>query len=148
MSAKGYYAKSMVVARATGIPYRQNDMVVDAASGRLLIRRHAVERLGLDTQHYVQMLTPRDDGRMYVEIRRDERGLLGQHLRYVAGQKNMHCHARKMARQWCMLHRVRELRMRIRSEREMSDGVRMLEVERVDDMCEMYHWDSRAKSRK
>ena len=45
---KGYYAKSMVVSRLTGIPYRQNDLVMDAANGRVLIRRHAVESLGLE----------------------------------------------------------------------------------------------------
>ena len=140
---KGYYSMSMVVTRATGIPYRQNDLVMDAVNGRVLIRRHAVERLGLGTKDFMLLRRP-TDGRYVIELRRDERGLLGQHLSWT-GKRTMQFNARGMVRQWCMGHGVRELRMRIKAAAEVSQGVRELELERVDDLCEMYHWDSRKK---
>ena len=140
---KGYYAKSMVVSRLTGIPYRQNDLVMDAANGRVLIRRHAVESLGLETSDFMLLRNP-TDGRYVIEVRRDERGLLGQHLT-VTGKRTMQFNARQMVRQWCLRHGVRELRMRIRKAETIGEGVRALEMERVDDLCEMYHWDSRKK---
>lgn len=144
MSYKGYYAKSMVVTRATGIPYRQNDIVVSGVSGRLMIRSSTVDSLGLTEDHFAQMKGSRYS-RMWIELRYDPERRLGQHLRFVKGQRNMQCYARKAARQWCRHHGVDELRLRIVAELVESDRVRLLEVERVDDMCEHYHWDSRKK---
>jgi len=142
--AHGYYAKSMVVTRLTGIPYRQNDVVLSSASGRVLWRSHAVERLGLDEACFCLLLMPRE-GRYTMEVREDRAGLLGQHLRSVGGCRNMQLHARQMVRQWCRRERVDELRMRVTEVTEKGGGVRHIVLERVDDLCEMYHWDSRRK---
>ena len=140
---KAYYAKSMVVARATGIPYRQNDMMLSKDSGRILVRSQAAEQLEMSEEDYAMLCG--QPGRLAMVVRRDQNGLLGQHVKKVEGQQNMQWNQRSMVRQWCMAYKTSQLRLRVKSVVKLKNGTRLVEMEKVDDMCEMFQWASRAK---
>ena len=143
---KAYYAKSMLVARATGIPYRQNDIMISASSGRVLLRSNVVSDYHLNEEWYMQLTN--HDGKMGAEIRWDEMGRLGEHLRFVDGQTNMLFYDRQLARSWCLAaHENGQLRLRITKADRSQRGLIVLEFEKVDDMCAMYNdeWGTRKK---
>lgn len=146
-SRKAYYSPSMMVTRLTGIPYRQNHMTVNAENGRILVRSEAVEILGLTEDDYC-MLRGIPGGGMAMEIHKDPRGLLGQHIRRVTGQENMQWYQHQMARQLCNMLHVTQLRLRMTIVQHMSDNVRLVHLERVDDICEHTHWDDRSKDKR
>lgn len=145
---RAYYAKSMIVARATGVPYRQNDLLLDADNGRVLLRSSIVQELRLTENHFMQLMVR--DGRMMAEIRWDEMGLLGEHLRFVDGQRNMLMYDRRMCRMFCSVYRKRELRLIVKRAILPRRGLYLLELEKVDDMCEMFNeqWGTRRRKRR
>ena len=140
---KAYWAKSMVVSRLTGVPYRQNDILINAVNGRVLIRSLAVHGLTIDTDCFVQLQCK--EGRLLLRVMEDKRHLLKQHPRNVKGQKNMVLYARQQARQACMMYGVDQLRAVVKGAVRVSDKEVIAELERVDDLAEMYEWSSRRK---
>ena len=148
---KAYWSKSMVVARLTGVPYRQNDLVMSAVNGRILIRSLSVDGLSINEDSYVQLLC-KPDGRLLLSVMDDPKHLLNQHVRYVKGgtgdnQGNMYLYARQQVRQACMKHGVKELRCRVKSVVRVSGSQVVAELVRVDDMAEMYGWAKRGKKK-
>lgn len=142
---RAYWAKSMVIARLTGVPYRQNDMVVSKRSGRVLFRSQCVERMELDEDSFVLMRMPTQDGRLMMEVWQDPGGKLGEHVKREAGQENMRCYQRCMARVWCNMHKVDELRLEIKAMARVSDRMILVEVDRVEDIAELCCFNSRKK---
>ena len=138
---KAYWAKSMVVARLTGVPYRQNDILINAVNGRVLIRSLSAHGLTIDTDSFVQLQCK--EGRLLLRVMEDKRHLLKQHPRYVKGQANMVLYARQQARQACMMYGVKQLRAVVKGVVRVSDKEVVAELERVDDLAEMYDWGSR-----
>ena len=118
----------MVVARLTGVPYRQNDMVLDAVNGRIFVQLQCAS-----------------DGRLLLRVMDDKRHLLRQHPRYVKGQCNMVLYARQQVRQACMKYGVKMLRAKVKSAVRVSEREVVAELERVDDLAEMYGWGSRRR---
>lgn len=156
--AKGYWAKSSIVKRLTGIPYRQNDMVMNARNGRILVRGECAGSLGMTESTFLNLLLPKDgkEPELRMEIWEDEKGLLSQHMRYVratAGkekegenlQRNMLCYNRMMVRQWCSTMKTEELRLTVKAVLKISDRKKILIVGKTEDICSHYHWDSRKK---
>lgn len=163
---KAYWSKSMVVARLTGVPYRQNDLVMDAANGRILIRSLSASGLTITDDSFVQLVC-KPDGRLLLIVLDDPKHLLSQHPRYVKGttdnrqqttdapaadatetgakQRNMVLYARQQVRMACQMHKVKELRCRVKGVSRVSRTEVVAELERVDDMAERYKWGSRAK---
>ena len=138
---KAYWAKSMVVARLTGVPYRQNDILINAVNGRVLIRSLSVSGLTIDRDSFVQLQCK--EGRLLLRVMEDKRHLLRQHPRYIRGQANMVLYARQQARQACMMYGVEQLRAVVKGVVRVSDKEVIAELERVDDMAEMYGWNKR-----
>lgn len=146
----------MVVARLTGVPYRQNDLVMDAANGRILIRSTSASDLTIDEDKYVQLIC-KPVRRMILGILDDPKHLLSQHPRYVNAknvndndnenlkQGNMVLYARQQVRMACQMYKVKELRCRVKSVVRLSKTEVVAELEKVDDMAEMYGWGSRRK---
>ena len=151
----------MVVSRLTGLPYRLNDLVMDAANGRVLIRSLSACDMTITEDSFVQIQC-HQDGRLLMRVLDDPRHLLKQHPRYVKGtgksekikdksdstdksQRNMYLYARQQVRQACQKYGVKELRCKIVSAVRVSDKEVVAELKRVDDMAEMYGWGSRAK---
>ena len=146
----------MVVARLTGVPYRQNDLVMDAANGRILIRSLSASGLTITDDSFVQLVC-KPDGRLLLIVLDDPKRLLKQHPRYVNAknvnvndnenlkQRNMVLYARQQVRMACQMHKVKELRCRVKGVSRVSRTEVVAELERVDDMAERYKWGSRAK---
>lgn len=138
----------MVVARLTGVPYRQNDLVMDAANGRILIRSLSASGLTITDDSFVQLVC-KPDGRLLLIVLDDPKHLLKQHPRYIKGneqtQRNMVLYARQQVRMACQMHKVKELRCRVKGVSRVSRTEVVAELERVDDMAERYKWGSRAK---
>lgn len=151
---KAYWSKSMVVARLTGVPYRQNDLVMDAANGRILIRSLSASGLTITDDSFVQLVC-KPDGRLLLIVLDDPKHLLSQHPRYVNAknvndnenlkQRNMVLYARQQVRMACQMHKVKELRCRVKGVSRVSRTEVVAELERVDDMAERYKWGSRTK---
>lgn len=136
----------MVVSRLTGVPYRQNDLVMDAVNGRVLIRSLSADGLTINGDSFVQVQCARD-GRLLLRVIRDERHLLKQHPRYDRMQRNMYLYARQQVRMACQKYKVRQLRCRVKNVVRVSTNEVVAELERVDDLAEIYEWGSRKKGR-
>lgn len=144
---KAYYAISMVVSRLTGIPYRLNDITINARNGRVLVRSESAERMGLTEECFVMLAEPTKKG-FVMEVWQDKEGLLGQHVRKVAGQSNMQFYSRDMARRWAFKMGKEEMRMHVVSVFRESEKHRIVVVEETQDMASKYRWKTRMKQSK
>lgn len=144
----------MVVARLTGVPYRQNDLVLDSVNGRILIRSLSASGLTITEDSFVQLVC-KPDGRLLLAVMDDPKHLLSQHPRYVnvknvndndnQKQRNMVLYSRQQVRMACLMHKVKELRCRVKGVSRAGKNQVVAELEKVDDMAEMYGWGSRRK---
>lgn len=141
---KAYYAMSMVVTRLTGIPYRQNDVTVNARNGRVLIRSESAERIRLTEECFAMLAEPTKKG-LVIEVWQDPAGVLGQHVRKVSGQSNMQFYSRDMARRWAAALGKEEMRMRVTAVFQKSEVHRLVTLEEVQDMASKYRWKTRTR---
>lgn len=139
---KTYYAKSMVVTRLTGIPYRLNDVTINARNGRVLVRSESAKRMGLTEGCFAFLAEPSLKG-LIMEVWQTP--AMRANIKKVAGQSNMQFYSRDMARRWRARLGKEEMRLSVVSVFRRSQDCRLVTLQETNDIASKYKWASRKK---